>query len=718
MNAMTLGEDYKLSLDLINWTVINQKTRLFLLKNLVSTHEDRKAYRLGNAHAEGIMSRMWSAISHKTDYAVVWQDLWVSRCAHMSYLVDASDKRVKQHFPDLQSYQVIQNPHDRLWYPNHKLLIEEHIYCFAFNPSRHTGWYVLVGMVEVGKLAAAIAGTVASIGAAAPALLASLRSAGNLVGDLVEVASKVDKYAQNLADGAAACKQAYDKFAKTGAMNTFSDIGNAISGAIGTGAGASALKDIKENMAQVASFGSNMSASVGSAPLGIGAVDFSAGQKSTADRKWKTGWFSSGFETEEEARARVYIEVVEELKRRSQLMFVVVQQATPIVMTNEDVDVVGQNIECKRRTKISTKSVVRIGHCDRDKYMALIKLDKSSAEFGGLFLNPWLVEKDAGYAEYVRGENVTAVAELVGGSSQKFEPDWSSSEHWDRSAPTETATIALPPGVLSARAKLNAKMQQLAADQARRKQERQKISLALASVTQHREAEKLRSAAAAREHQLRDAAAVREQQLRAAAAARDHQQRVGLHRSVAESAAMGAQVRAERMARIAEVERLSAENKRVATERDQASAAQMRANSERDRAAAAQKKIDEARQRSQQLIRILGQAKMLTQEEFIEATQIKKALGLFNAKRDNPNLLQVDEALRKFHQAKQTIFGLEPDRQVEVLVERLSEIIFSCEIYIEEKTRKMAGGGNESERFRPVQNLMASAQSLLNTINS
>lgn len=109
---------------------------------------------------------------------------------------------------------------------------------------------------------------------------------------------------------------------------------------------------------------------------------------------------------------------------------------------------------------------------------------------------------------------------------------------------------------------------------------------------------------------------------------------------------------------------------------------------------------------------------MLTQEEFIEATQIKKALGLFNAKRDNPNLLQVDEALRKFHQAKQTIFGLEPDRQVEVLVERLSEIIFSCEIYIEEKTRKMAGGGNESERFRPVQNLMASAQSLLNTINS
>lgn len=625
-----LGDDYRFSLDAFRDTVVNNRQKLPLLKRTVETW---------GSTAQRVRHRLATSgrIAH-TDYAVVWEELDVFRFATIGFMIDANHPFVGAHFPSWMASDQprLNDLRDRLHTENHKLLIEEHVYGFFWNPQRTTIEWLMDSGIALVKLAGSVAGVITTMGASLPSLISSVENIIELSGDLVKTFKEVQESAAPIIQ----------------AVGSVAESGRALSRAAAADPTTTDISRITGTTGYT------------SEEMRLLGLDVATRRRLSADRQVIQGFFSSREETDQERDLRLRTELEAQLAEISKIMFVVVQQATPVRLHYEVKDVRGQDILCDFTINAATRSMLRIGQTDLAKYTRKIAYLDQGSTGTEILINPWLIEGDTGYQQAARfredGYAMNASYPLSGPPLY----NQSAPDLWEEIRRLENKTVPLPEGVLRARRHLEGRMQQ------------KKIEL------RNRANQLIQQAA------LRFQVRQRERQLDALRRQQETMERLAAAYRVFIAEFFPPPLNQTELA----------PHPQPPSRDGQAKALCHRA-----------------------IAFILNQSrdKLPSADAFIESTQIRRVGGLFTARRDNPALLPLDLHLRTW-ESKIAAQKAQPEAMdfLGECVAVLESITSQCRRFIREKEEKEPDPRRQSQRVPHVRELerkaLAQADALVN----
>lgn len=375
----------------------------------------------------------------KTPYKAVLQDILskaegcnVGLAANLRYIVNASHAEVSNDrkgrggglsFLASKPAVLSESARDELYPPMHRLLVEQHVYAFTWKPNYSSTYHVASAGMALGSLAFSAVATAGSLGAAAPALIQSLRQAANATGDIIKLVAQV----KDVVDQLTAVR---DQVAET--REFASQASEHLQALSGSGS-ASGFKMPERS-------GSGLSL-----------------QPKTVSR---FGGLIKRKESDKEVLARMGANLNKVESDLQKYQFVVIQQITPMIQIRDNIDVTADNpdlIGYTLKTYIANRSIIRAGETDRDTFNRMLvearspTLDQPSA--AQTLCWPW--PSEALFARYIRTPHA-GLAPLASDPSVAY-VKWNdlSANEWVL-ADEQPGTMPLPASLKAARQKRQA----------------------------------------------------------------------------------------------------------------------------------------------------------------------------------------------------------------------------------------------------------------------
>ncbi len=383
MSFRDLGSDFAFSSGILGTSIRENRHTFAVLKDQVSTFDGRHGYRIGHAAETGVGERLAAFFTTTTNYGVVVEDLKLQPAATLSYLVDASNPRVRDLFPALASTQRLTSQ-NRGIEPNHKILIEQHVYAFYWDPMLSGTFLAAKAFVSIAALAASVAGTVVTFGAAAPSLVGALQGAASTTSDVIKLYHHANEAAKQISE----IKSAITDLKDAG-VDAYESVGAALGGS-----GGSAV-DLP-----TARTGAGPEGSMRRYKASLFSDLYSTAGAPRMVEEGSLWWKSTRPETRDETIARIRGEIVQRQAHIRKLMFAVVQRATPVIIRRQDWVDIGPRWKCTLTLDARTESVVRVGHSDLAKYERMMADMEYGDSDAPLLVNPWLGEAGV-FVEYV-----------------------------------------------------------------------------------------------------------------------------------------------------------------------------------------------------------------------------------------------------------------------------------------------------------------------------
>ncbi len=374
-----------------------------------------------------------------TPYKAVLQDILskadgcnVGLAANLRYIVNASHAEVSNDrkgrgggltFLASKPAVLSESARDELYPPMHRLLVEQHVYAFTWKPNYSSTYHVASAGMALGSLAFSAVATAGSLGAAAPALIQSLRQAANATGDIIKLVAQV----KDVVDQLTAVR---DQVAET---REFASQASEHLQALSGSGGASGFKMPERS-------GSGLSL-----------------QPKTVSR---FGGLIKRKESDKEVLARMGANLNKVESDLQKYQFVVIQQITPMIQIRDNIDVTADNpdlIGYTLKTYIANRSIIRAGETDRDTFNRMLvearspTLDQPSA--AQTLCWPWPL--GAHFARYVRTPHAGLVPMASDPSVAYVKWNDLSANEWVL-ADEQPGTMPLPASLKAARQKRQA----------------------------------------------------------------------------------------------------------------------------------------------------------------------------------------------------------------------------------------------------------------------
>ncbi len=374
-----------------------------------------------------------------TPYKAVLQDILskadgcnVGLAANLRYIVNASHAEVSNDrkgrggglsFLASKPAVLSESARDELYPPMHRLLVEQHVYAFTWKPNYSSTYHVASAGMALGSLAFSAVTTAGSLGAAAPALIQSLRQAANATGDIIKLVAQV----KDVVDQLTAVR---DQVAET--REFASQASEHLQALSGSGR-ASGFKMPERS-------GSGLSL-----------------QPKTVSR---FGGLIKRKESDKEVLARLGANLNKVESDLQKYQFVVIQQITPMIQIRDNIDVTADNpdlIGYTLKTYIANRSIIRAGETDRDTFNRMLvearspTLDQPSA--AQTLCWPWPL--GAHFARYVRTPHAGLVPMASDPSVAYVKWNDLSANEWVL-ADEQPGTMPLPASLKAARQKRQA----------------------------------------------------------------------------------------------------------------------------------------------------------------------------------------------------------------------------------------------------------------------
>lgn len=323
----------------------------YLPKFKQSVQEVRHLVRAFSANAS-FGESVKAVLSGKTPYGAILKDIKSQSkgssfglVANVRYVVNASHPEVAKDRGGAGGLQFLASKalavdtfRDELYPSLHRLLIEQHVYAFTWNPNLSTTYHVASAGIAVAGLAASAAASVATVGAAAPALIQSLRQAASATSDIVKLVSSLSESVDQL----------------------------------------TAIRDVVQEAGDQASQAAeHLGAVAGSGAASGFRMPDRSGSAFKLSPKTVSSWggLFKHTESEAEVRKRVGKAMLEIEKELGRVNFVVIQQITPMIQIRDNIDVSSANpdvISFKLKTYIANRSILRAGETDRDTFNRMV----------------------------------------------------------------------------------------------------------------------------------------------------------------------------------------------------------------------------------------------------------------------------------------------------------------------------------------------------------
>lgn len=441
IKPQVLGDDGRFSRRMFE-QLFNDSEFLPQLKHRIQGWDGRFAYRAAAKNAT--LKERWNSFTKgQTNYTVILRDIKgeesegsVAHVGSFRLLVDAQSPVLGEDLKCLTSNRPKVNNEDSLSLPMHRLLVENHVYAFTWDPEFSDAYYAVKGAIAAARLASSVVSAVATVGAAAPALIDALHAAADSVHDIIRLKSAVE-----------------------------AGVGHLVS-----------IKDevltVRDNLSETASHLGAL-AGQGSHSRLPGLLDM-AGPLDVPVKPGKTGFLDklrgrSGAPSAKQVGIQQRNALAAAEARYRTLYFVTVQQITPVVQVREDVEVRSASdkvISFNFKTVMADKSLLRVGETSRDQFNQMVGGDKGGAvtsrQLAELFCRPWVL-KDK-FMEFLRRPiDGDALPDRFARTSTSLvrwndlgAPGW----HVIKSSPS---TMPMPPALLHAREQIQAKAQAKAA---------------------------------------------------------------------------------------------------------------------------------------------------------------------------------------------------------------------------------------------------------------